>query len=108
MERWSLWSSTTVSACPATIAPASAWRPCGSGPLSWVAPAASNAVRLAGPASEPISPSPGPEVAAMRALVADDHPMYRYGLRTLLEATPGLEVGGERADEGAGWAAAPR
>jgi DNA-binding NarL/FixJ family response regulator len=33
----------------------------------------------------------------MRVLVADDHPMYRYGLRTLLEATPGLEVVGEAA-----------
>jgi DNA-binding NarL/FixJ family response regulator len=36
-------------------------------------------------------------VAAMRVLLADDHPMYRYGLRTLLEATPGLEVVGEAA-----------
>jgi len=33
----------------------------------------------------------------MRVLVADDHPMYRYGLRTLLEATPDLEVVGEAA-----------
>ena len=36
----------------------------------------------------------------VRVLLADDHPLYRRGLRQLLEATPGLQVVGE-VDHGA-------
>lgn len=32
---------------------------------------------------------------AIRILIADDHPMYRHGVRSLLERTDGLEVVGE-------------
>ena len=35
----------------------------------------------------------------MRVLVADDHPMYREGVVTVLSTTPGIEVVGE-ADDG--------
>jgi DNA-binding NarL/FixJ family response regulator len=34
----------------------------------------------------------------IRVLVADDHPMFRSGLRTLVEEAPGLEFVGEAAD----------
>ncbi len=34
----------------------------------------------------------------IRILIADDHPIFRDGLRRLLEAEPGLEVMGEAAD----------
>jgi len=32
---------------------------------------------------------------ALRVLIADDHPLFRHGIRTLLEATPEMEVAGE-------------
>jgi DNA-binding NarL/FixJ family response regulator len=35
---------------------------------------------------------------AVRILIADDHPIFRDGLRRLLEADPGLAVVGEAAD----------
>src|SRR5579863_10521105 len=31
----------------------------------------------------------------LRVLIADDHPLFRKGMRALLTATPGLEVVGE-------------
>jgi DNA-binding NarL/FixJ family response regulator len=34
----------------------------------------------------------------IRVLVADDHPMFRFGLKALLGAAPDLEVTGEAAD----------
>jgi DNA-binding NarL/FixJ family response regulator len=34
----------------------------------------------------------------IRVLVADDHPVFRAGLRALTEETPGLEFAGEAAD----------
>lgn len=34
----------------------------------------------------------------LRVVIADDHPMFRYGLRALLEADAGIEVVGEAAD----------
>jgi two-component system, NarL family, nitrate/nitrite response regulator NarL len=34
----------------------------------------------------------------IRILIADDHPIFRDGLRRLLEAEPGFEVAGEAAD----------
>src|SRR5262249_32623530 len=33
--------------------------------------------------------------AVIRVLVADDHPLFRYGLRASLESVPGIEVVGE-------------
>jgi DNA-binding NarL/FixJ family response regulator len=37
----------------------------------------------------------------VRVVLADDHPMYRYGLRAVLDASPEVEVVGE-AEDGAG------
>ena len=34
----------------------------------------------------------------IRILIADDHPIFRHGLRSLLEDEPGIEVVGEAAD----------
>jgi DNA-binding NarL/FixJ family response regulator len=34
-------------------------------------------------------------MTAVRVVLADDHPMYRYGLRAVLEGTDGIEVVGE-------------
>jgi DNA-binding NarL/FixJ family response regulator len=34
----------------------------------------------------------------VRVVLADDHPMYRYGLRAVLDASPEVEVVGEAAD----------
>jgi DNA-binding NarL/FixJ family response regulator len=31
----------------------------------------------------------------IRVLIADDHPVFRFGLKALLSATPDLEVAGE-------------
>ena len=38
---------------------------------------------------------PAREPDPIRLLVADDHPLFRHGLRTLLETVPGFEVVGE-------------
>lgn len=42
--------------------------------------------------SEPANPSP------VRVVIADDHPMFRFGLRAALAASPDLEVIGEAGD----------
>ena len=39
-----------------------------------------------------------PESSPVRVLIADDHPIFRDGLRRLLEAEPWLQVVGEAAD----------
>jgi two-component system, NarL family, nitrate/nitrite response regulator NarL len=35
---------------------------------------------------------------SVRILIADDHPVFRHGLRALLQAEPGMEVVGEAVD----------
>ena len=69
-------------------------------PPSWAAPARStkpllgNArVRVAATPSEPDRPMTGP----IRIVVADDHPLFRAGLRALLESVPDTDVVGEAA-----------
>jgi DNA-binding NarL/FixJ family response regulator len=37
-------------------------------------------------------------VTAIRVVIADDHPMYRYGLNAVLATQPGIDVVGEAAD----------
>src|SRR5687768_9708939 len=34
-------------------------------------------------------------VSQLRIVIADDHPVFRHGIRALLDATPGMEVVGE-------------
>jgi two-component system, NarL family, response regulator len=51
------------------------------------------------------SAAEAPPAARIRILLADDHPVVRLGLRTMLEAEPDLEVVGEAVD-GAGAVAA--
>jgi DNA-binding NarL/FixJ family response regulator len=40
----------------------------------------------------------GGGIVTVRVVIADDHPMYRFGLRAALEALPDIEVVGEAAD----------
>ena len=37
-------------------------------------------------------------MTAIRVVIADDHPMYRYGLTAVLATQPGIAVVGEAAD----------
>ena len=37
-------------------------------------------------------------MTAIRVVIADDHPMYRYGLNAVLASQPGIDVVGEAAD----------
>lgn len=39
-----------------------------------------------------------PDAASVRVLIADDHPVYRDGLASLLEPLPGIDVVGRAAD----------
>jgi DNA-binding NarL/FixJ family response regulator len=41
---------------------------------------------------------PGPEPAAIRVVVADDHPVFLAGLRTMVEEAPDLELVGTARD----------
>jgi DNA-binding NarL/FixJ family response regulator len=38
-----------------------------------------------------------PVLTAIRVVIADDHPMYRYGLAAVLTGQPGIELAGEAA-----------
>ncbi len=49
-----------------------------------------------------------PTNGSVRLLIADDHPIFRHGLRALLEAEPDFQVVGEAADGGEVLAMAPR
>src|ERR1039458_2525610 len=44
------------------------------------------------------SPSSSAGVAPIRIVVADDHPVVRFGVRNMLLNEPGFEVGGEAED----------
>ena len=44
------------------------------------------------------SPSPTTSVATIRIVVADDHPVVRFGVRNMLQNEPGFEVVGEAED----------
>ena len=37
-------------------------------------------------------------MTAIRVVIADDHPMYRYGLNAVLRSQPGIDLVGEAAD----------
>ena len=37
-------------------------------------------------------------MTAIRVVIADDHPMYRYGLNAVLSTQPGIDLVGEAAD----------
>ena len=79
-----------------TSAWALACAPCASAPTSSEATS-----RPAGAASRHAGRSAVPGCAmseTLRVLVADDHPLFREGLRAALDATPGLAVVAEAAD----------
>jgi DNA-binding NarL/FixJ family response regulator len=44
------------------------------------------------------SPSPSTGVATIRIVVADDHPVVRFGVRNMLQNEPGFDVVGEAED----------
>src|SRR5580698_11553134 len=44
------------------------------------------------------SASPSTGVANIRIVVADDHPVVRFGVRNMLQSEPGFEVVGEAED----------
>jgi DNA-binding NarL/FixJ family response regulator len=44
------------------------------------------------------SASPSAGVAAIRIVVADDHPVVRFGVRNMLQSEPGFDVVGEAED----------
>ena len=44
------------------------------------------------------SPSPAASVTPIRIVVADDHPVVRFGVRNMLQSEPGFEVVGEAED----------
>ena len=45
-----------------------------------------------------ITPTPPPAPAPIRIVVADDHPVVRFGVRNMLTSEPGFEVVGEAED----------
>src|SRR5258708_30498680 len=45
-----------------------------------------------------MTPSPDCSVMAIRCLIVDPHPLFRQGLRRVLESDPGIEVAGEARD----------
>ncbi len=49
------------------------------------------------PSASPSSP-PSPALATIRIVVADDHPVVRFGVRNMLMSEPGFEVVGEAED----------
>jgi DNA-binding NarL/FixJ family response regulator len=52
------------------------------------------------PDRQPPGPAPAvtaPVLTAIRVVIADDHPMYRYGLAAVLTGQPGIELAGEAA-----------
>jgi DNA-binding NarL/FixJ family response regulator len=49
------------------------------------------------PSASPSSP-PSPSPATIRIVVADDHPVVRFGVRNMLMSEPGFEVVGEAED----------
>lgn len=46
------------------------------------------------PTTEPVTE---PATVPITVLIADDHPLFRKGLRALLQTMPGVEVVGEAA-----------
>ncbi len=48
--------------------------------------------------ARPIAPHPSRPAAAIRIVIADDHPVVRIGVRNMLQADRGLEVVGECSD----------
>src|SRR5205807_8505046 len=116
-------SATTVSASTSTGRPGwgSVWWACASAPASSGAASRCCPGRAGGPGSAPVSsptaaaPAASPRTrrrdrrcwrvgaeavsaGTIRVLLADDHALFREGVRSLLEAQPGFEVVGEVED----------
>jgi DNA-binding NarL/FixJ family response regulator len=45
-----------------------------------------------------LAESPAPQTALVRIVIADQHPIFRDGLRRMLETEPGLQIVGETGD----------
>lgn len=53
---------------------------------------------VTGSAARPGPPRAGPPASIIRIVIAGEYPIFRHGLRRLLEAEPGLVIVGEEAD----------
>src|ERR671939_2089529 len=93
MSRWR--SATTGAGCPPTSAPASGCTRCGSARPRWAVTAGSSRSRAAAPACWP--GCRGALVSEVRVLVVEDHPLFRKGVVTLLDAVDGIAVVGTAA-----------
>src|SRR5829696_8242051 len=89
--------ATTAGACPPIRLTGSGWRRCGNARPSWAAGARSRRPPTGGLASAHGFRWLLMAGERLRVLVADDHPVFRSGLRTTITAMPGVEVVGEAA-----------
>src|SRR5918992_5019541 len=98
MGMWCWRSLTTASVYPRSVARAWASPRCTSGRLSWAAPASSSLAKRVVPGCWSIYRwRRSDKLETLRILVAEDHPLFRKGMISLLSSVPEFEVVGEAA-----------